>query len=304
MACSRPSTSPSRTRSRSIRRTMPTDRTLSRRAPTTSMGGGRRRRARDGVERRCRRAISSSTRPMRRSAPAAGAWSPTRAPRAGVASNTREAGAATIDPPLANPVDYVELPVNVAARHELSPLAAAQGRGQLRLQRLGVGPDLRHGRCGRRTGISAGDDVGDAGQPAGLHRLHHQWLGLAGQRLRHGRPRPGAEICHRRRADDQDPGARGWRLDRSDRALAGDVISLVLRARFKTTRPSWRSSLPPPSCCPRALTAENAENAETPNGFSASSAVKCFWTAGPGATPGVLRTVRLDIAQPADDLPP
>ena len=92
------------------------------------------------------------------------------------------------------------------ARHELSPLAAAQGRGQLRLQRLGVGPDIRHRRCGRLSGLSDRHGVGDAGQPAGLRRLHDQWLGMAGQRLRHGRPRTGAEVCDRRRADDQDPG--------------------------------------------------------------------------------------------------
>ena len=146
-----------------------------------------------------------------------------------------EAGAATIDPPLANPVHYVELHRECRARHELPAVASAQGRGQLRIQRLGLGADLRHGRCQRRADLSDRDDLGDAGQPAGLHGLLDQRLGLAGQRLRRRCAGPAA-------ADSPPGGVQTIRIQAREDGVSIDqvvlspaTISIELLARSGTT---------------------------------------------------------------------
>ncbi len=176
-----------------------------------------------------------------------------------------QAGAATIDPPLANPVGFVELAVNVMpdtnyrlwlckAWHSGSGAGHTAGvrRRAVRVGRTSAtwstcrtcaaGLTRVATRDNGHAGLSDRHGIGDAGQPAGLRRLHDQWLGMAGQRLRHGRPRTGAEVRDRRRADDQDPGARGWRVDRSGRDCRRRLTSAARRARSRTTRRSWRSS--------------------------------------------------------------
>ena len=87
--------------------------------------------------------MSCSTRPRRRSGPEAGAWSPTSSAAGGRRPRTSTGGAATIDPPLANPVDFVEFSVNVMPDTNYRLWLRLKGAGNSGYSDSGVGADLR-----------------------------------------------------------------------------------------------------------------------------------------------------------------
>src|SRR5687768_13341943 len=66
-------------------------------------------------------------------------------------------------------------------------------------------------------------------EPGGLQRLWPVRLGLAGQRLGLRRDGPTGVLRHDRDTTNPHSAARGWHLDRSDRAVIFDLFELVAR---------------------------------------------------------------------------
>src|ERR1051326_261468 len=74
--------------------------------------------------------------------------------------------------------------------------------------------------------------------------MWHQWLGLAGQRLGSRRLWTADLLFNNRDAHDSRAGARGWRLRRSDRLVAGNLLEQlagrVEERQHDSARVRWR----------------------------------------------------------------
>src|ERR1051326_4386264 len=74
--------------------------------------------------------------------------------------------------------------------------------------------------------------------------MWHQWLGLAGQRLGGRRLWTADLLSNNRHAHDSRAGARGWRLRRSDRLVAGNLLEQlagrVEERQHDSARVRWR----------------------------------------------------------------
>src|ERR1051326_832076 len=74
--------------------------------------------------------------------------------------------------------------------------------------------------------------------------MWHQWLGLAGQRLGSRRLWTADFLSDNRHAHDSRAGARGWRFDRSDRLVAGNLLEqlagCVEERQHDSARVRWR----------------------------------------------------------------
>src|ERR1051326_2250342 len=74
--------------------------------------------------------------------------------------------------------------------------------------------------------------------------MWHQWLGLAGQRLGSRRLWTADLLSNNRHAHDSRAGARGWRLRRSDRLVAGNLLEQlagrVEERQHDSARVRWR----------------------------------------------------------------
>src|ERR1051325_8304177 len=74
--------------------------------------------------------------------------------------------------------------------------------------------------------------------------MWHQWLGLAGQRLGSRRLWTADLLSNNRHAHDSRAGARGWRLRRSDRLVAGNLLEQlagrVEERQHDSARLRWR----------------------------------------------------------------
>src|ERR1051325_1065249 len=74
--------------------------------------------------------------------------------------------------------------------------------------------------------------------------MWHQWLGLAGQRLGSRRLWTADLLSNNRHAHDSRAGARGWRLGRSDRLVAGNLLEQlagrVEERQHDSARVEWR----------------------------------------------------------------
>ena len=148
-----------------------------------------------------------------------------------------DAGAAKIDTAAASPANYFELTFTATAGVPLPPVGARQGR------RTTTGATTRSScsslaasALGRR-GLPHRHDLGDRSQPRGLQRLRPQRLEVAGQRVGHGRARPG-------RSTSRPPARRRMRVQTREDGLSIDQIILSPSTSREPTPPRSSQARP------------------------------------------------------------